>query len=825
MVRSGAAADETGRATAHYRAPSAAGARRRDRIDGPVPSPRRIVLALLPFALHGLAREVDAALGLLLRASAPPPSFPAEVGRVLAAGGGGVWLRVGLWIAGGAVVWLVLAAERTRGEGRGLGAALGQEAGSFGPLYLRPALTLLALASLALQPAFPYVFTLPVALGQDWGLAQDVAALAAFLAARAPAVRLPAPGTGAVFFMSFLAYALLTPDWARQWEGHPGNEPKYLRMAVAIGHELTLDAEGVTTAMERLEPPPLAAAAAAAGRGLVRESGRMASALLRGEGVGRGSIAATRVTRQTIRGKEGGVYYVLAPGPSLLLAPTLRLDRALNRARGVEGRLAASVLAWNALAAALVAALFRLARDTTGRPGLAAALALGFALVPPFVFYAYQFYPELPGALVLALLAHRLACAPRLGSPAAAWVTGGLLAALPWLHQKFLPVWLVLVATCAWTAWRGRAPRAAMLGLLVPQAATLYLTALYNFAIAGSVRPDALYLAWGPAGVTTARLGQGLLGLLLDARYGLLPYAPVYLLAGAGLLLGGARRLALVLPAAAVYYVTVASADNWAGAVCNLGRYLLPVAPLAVALVALAVARVADRRGAVALVLMLAGWTAVLAVLLFRDPHSANDGWVLLARSAFADGSQYVPNLHLRSWSDAAPGLAARVLAWAALALAVAGWTGGAAAGRPGPSPGRVLAAVVGVVLAVGSLLERWPSAHAAPRFGDAVPAGAGATVFVSGRAVVRGDEVHLGEGRTELLVRSSAPRASVRAVVGGDGLVRLPGRLPIVARPAGALVDLPLAPRYTVGGTGETFHGVALEVEGAVLLRFPAGP
>ena len=51
----------------------------------------------------------------------------------------------------------------------------------------------------------------------------------------------------------------------------------------------------------------------------------MAAALAaRAGAVGRDAIRATRVTRQTIRGKEGGVYHVLAPGPSLLLAPALR---------------------------------------------------------------------------------------------------------------------------------------------------------------------------------------------------------------------------------------------------------------------------------------------------------------------------------------------------------------------------------------------------------------------------------------------------------------------------------------------------------------------
>ena len=350
---------------------------------------------------------------------------------------------------------------------------------------------------------------------------------------------------------------------------------------------------------------------------------------------GRDAIRATRVTRQTVRGKEGGIYYVLAPGPSLMLAPTLRLDRAINLARGVPGRVPVSVLLWCALAALLVSALFQLLRDTTGREGLAAALAFGFALLPPFLFFPYQFYPEMVGALQLAVAFRLLALRPDALVRRAGWF-GVMLATLPWLHQKFLPVWLVVVATAAYVIvrairdeaaglepgtsgvssqrggpeWRASAAarwrptlahaRGPLLAFLLPQAVSLYLIALYNFAITGSVRPDALFLAWGPGGVTSARVGQGVLGLLFDARFGILPWVPVLLLAGAGLLHGGARRFAIVFPSAIAYYLTVASADNWSGAVCNLGRYFMPVAPLAVALVALALARPLRSGGACA---------------------------------------------------------------------------------------------------------------------------------------------------------------------------------------------------------------------------------
>jgi hypothetical protein len=468
-------------------------------------------------------------------------------------------------------------------------------------------------------------------------------------------------------------------------------------------------------------------------------------------------------------------------------------------------------------------------------------------------------------------------------------------------------------------------------GLVVPTLVGLYLTALYNFAITGSVRPDALFLAWGPGGVTSARVGQGVLGLLLDARYGILPYVPILLLAAGGLALGGARRFAVVMPAAAAYYLTVASADNWAGAVCNLGRYFMPVAPLAVALVGMAIDRVLPRsvssrgtrfepgpeakprasflpvgrgesagaeiadpsspgeprlvgmtsakarlvgmtsakamlvgmttgkaelvetaggptRGPLALVLMLAAWTALFAVALWRDPHAANDSAVLLAKSTYADGNQYVPNLFIRAWGDAAPGLWARVAVWLAGLGAVAWWLARlerVVSSRPpgrgprGDSPLATLATVGALVLSAGLFLERWPGKRDAPTFADRLPA-PGVTppallspnapaVFVSGAAWVREEEAILGPGPVELLVRAPLPASSLRVTVGGpEGVLRAIGLPPLVLRPTGGLYDLPLIPYHEVRGRDGrrvAFSRTSLALDGQAVLRLGSPP
>ena len=789
-----------------------------------MPGAKAVLRALAPFALHGLAREVDAALGLVLHTSLDLRGLVgAALGILDPAAVAG---RMGLWTAAGAALWLLLAGLRARAEGCTFRQALADESAWFAVLYLRPVITLLALGSLAIEPRFPYAFTLPVALTQDLAIGQDAAALAAWIALRFPTLRLPAPRAGEVFFLAFLVYALLTPARARFWDSHPGNEPKTLRMAVALGHGLSLNVEEVTTWMEDLPTRPVLAAAGDALGTVARESVRMAEALPRGpKGVGAEAIGATRITRQTIRGKEGGVYHVLAPGTSLVLAPSLRIERARNLARGAKGDMTVTVLWWNVLAAALVAVVFAFTRAATGRSGLAALLALGFALTPPFLFYFFQFYPEMLGALGLAVAFHLLLFVERWTSRTA-WMLGLLLAALPWLHQKFLPVWLVLVVTAAIEARKREAARGFYVALLAPQVVSLYLTALYNFAITGSIRPDALYLAWGPGGVTSARMGQGILGLLVDARYGILPYAPVYLLGIAGLCLPGERaaRLRHVAPAALVYYLTVASADNWSGAVCNLGRYFMPVAPLLVAGAGVALARVAARRGAVALALIVAAWTGLFSLALWLDPHAANDGAVLLAGSAFADGNVYIPNLFMKAWSEGAPGLWARIVAWVLLTAAAVLWLRRVAEGRGGRSPLATLAAVAALLLAAAFALERWPTLRGGPSFPNAVEVRPGITVFAPPTARREGDAFVMEGGHAELLVRSRPRIEALTAVVGGEGVLRLPARAPLPLRPAGAILELPLVPvaRFRdAGGEEETLYRQQLGVEGALIVRF----
>ena len=242
------------------------------------------------------------------------------------------------------------------------------------------------------------------------------------------------------------------------------------------------------------------------------------------------------------------------------------------------------------------------------------------------------------------------------------------------------------------------------------------------------------------------------------------------------------------------------------------------------------------RRGALALVLMLAAWTGLFAVALRQDPHAASDSALLLARGAYADGNQYLPNLFIRHWLDGAPGLGARVLVWIAGLGAIAWWLRRVAvSARRGRAPCGVLplatlATVAGLVLALALFLERWPGKRTAPAFPGvmAIP-GAPAVLFVGGAASVREDEALLGPGAVELLVRASLPVESLKVTLGGqESLLQASGLPPLVLRPTGALVELPLAAYHEVRGRDgrrAVFCRTTLTVGGDAILRVGEGP
>src|SRR5262249_60865157 len=84
-------------------------------------------------------------------------------------------------------------------------------------------------------------------------------------------------------------------------------------------------------------------------------------------------------------------------------------------------------------------AVFRLLRAYTSRPVAAWAITIVIFLSVPLTAFAYQYYPEAPAGLAIALLAsYALYSADVRRLPAFAY---GLMAGgLPWLHLRFMPL-------------------------------------------------------------------------------------------------------------------------------------------------------------------------------------------------------------------------------------------------------------------------------------------------------------------------------------------------------------------------------------------------
>jgi hypothetical protein len=229
--------------------------------------------------------------------------------------------------------------------------------------------------------------------------------------------------------------------------------------------------------------------------------------------------------------------------------------------------------------------MYLLAREALAPPRWAAIVAAMLALAMPIAPYAALIFPEVPAALLLIYAVRRLASSE---NTRLTWVlTGVSIGFLPWLHQRFVPTVVVLVAAALWRLWSMRDTAAATL-TMIPIALGGFALVGYNFWLYDSpVQSTADHAGFnGLAGTINATFG-----LLLDAQWGLLVAAPIYLIAIAGVpcWLRTSRTARLALLALAPYLVVIATYRVWWGEWGPPARYLVPVAPFAAGALAAAI--------------------------------------------------------------------------------------------------------------------------------------------------------------------------------------------------------------------------------------------
>ncbi len=249
----------------------------------------------------------------------------------------------------------------------------------------------------------------------------------------------------------------------------------------------------------------------------------------------------------------------------------------------------ASAVAVIAIMGGLVAVnMFLLAVTSGATPQGAAVIAVMLAVSMPIAPYSVLLFPEVPAALLLIYAIRRLS------EPANTrmqwWLIGTALGFLPWLHQRFVPTTVVLVVIALVRLWNARNTVNAVVSL-IPIAASGFGLIGYNLWLYRSPIQDSADHAGfnGISGTINA-----VFGLLLDAQWGLIIVAPIYVIALAAVPLWiRESTLARVAAVASLPYIlVVASYRVWWGEWGPAARYLVPIVPLAAGAIAVAYSHV-----------------------------------------------------------------------------------------------------------------------------------------------------------------------------------------------------------------------------------------
>jgi len=289
------------------------------------------------------------------------------------------------------------------------------------------------------------------------------------------------------------------------------------------------------------------------------------------------------------------------------------------------------------VAAALAAQLYLACRDLRigHRPALvAAALA---CLTHPILSYTTQVYPELLAALAFVSAA-RLVRAGRAATPLALAGAGACVGVLPWLSTRAALIALGVGLVIAYSALRPLAPatlsqRAArVLAAALPFLALLGALSFVNWQLFGKFMPGAAYyLVSDQQQVLTFAPQVGTLGLLFDRTFGLIPRAPIYLLAALGVVplwrRGASVPLVALLLGWLAAFIFIASIAYWWADGAPPSRYILAGLPFLAVLLAGGLERLESQRlvGWRALATGLAGFSLFIAYVYAVLPNIGYD--------------------------------------------------------------------------------------------------------------------------------------------------------------------------------------------------------
>jgi len=402
------------------------------------------------------------------------------------------------------------------------------------------------------------------------------------------------------------------------------------------------------------------------------------------------------------RGADGEIYSIHPVGLPIALAPVY-----------AAGGYPAVLLALIAMASMAAALSWRWVVEVLNAPGAATFAWAAIACSAPFLFNTFTVYPEIAAALAVMV-------AMTTTNPLVAGVACGV---LPWLSTKYAPMSAVLLVTGPDIFKWGWPPLPALLTRAVPYGALLLAWFAFFYVIWGSPMPQAPY---GAMVQTTPRnLVFGAPGLLFDQEFGLLPYAPVYILAATGLLVlwrsGGERRMLAVRVALvfAALLGTVGAFRIWWGGSAAPARPLasgLLVLALPIAAAFAAAPQGSARRAAHHLLL----WVGVGVALTLTFAQQG----LLIANGR--DGTSSLLEWWSPRWElwtlapsfvhHEAPTAAAHAAAWLLLAGVAAVALGRVRAGKPGTAALTAFSVFAMALAAASVIVPRLPDDPPMPR-------------------------------------------------------------------------------------------------------------
>ena len=276
-----------------------------------------------------------------------------------------------------------------------------------------------------------------------------------------------------------------------------------------------------------------------------------------------------------------------------------------------------------AVTATLAVVLFGGLATMTGDRPAGFRWALLIVLSSPLLIMSISFFTEVVSALICLVVFRQVTERTERG-PTRWFMSGAMTGLLLLVHARNAGLVVGLVAFALLTLRPGRRAASFVAGGGVLVAIRTAIN--YHFWGTWLTSPHARAGEWNGLGSLLAEIGRRAAGMLFDQEFGLLPYAPIFVLVPYGLFLLARtnRRLLLAISLVvggyfALVLLPLTNAHGWTGGWSPLARFWVPIVPL-LAIAVVAAAQRTPRAVLIPLVIVQVGINAYL----WQNPKS---GW------------------------------------------------------------------------------------------------------------------------------------------------------------------------------------------------------